>query len=125
MNERYDWIVRIYDSFGNQKTQFVIKDTYLRDAEEKALNSMSVRVSHDWSIRKLKPSEKTEMESVEISFSGTLTVSKKFLETSKVGDLILIDDLGEVIQNADTVEAEAVIRCNETESRAIYNNLIH
>ena len=125
MNERYDWIVRTFDSFGNQKTQFVIEGTYLRDAEEKALNSKSVRESHDWSIRKLKPSEKAEMESVEISFSGTLTVSKKFLETSKIGDLILLDDLGEVIQNADTVEAEAVIKHDGTENRAIYNNLIY
>jgi len=66
-----------------------------------------------------------EMESVEISFSGTLTVSKKFLETSKRGDLVTLDDLGEVIQNADIVEAEAVIKHDGTESRAIYNNLFY
>ena len=120
-----DWKVTTYDSFENQTDSWVIKNRTFREADKEAISSPEVRNCHDWSIRKLKPSEKTEMESVEISFSGTLTVSKKFLESSKVGDLIILDDLGEVIQNADTVEAEAVIKHNGTESRAIYNNLIY
>ncbi len=108
-----DWIVRTYDSFENQIYQWVIRDRFESDAESEAMSSLEVRESHDWSMMKVTTQEDIPTMFT-VKFSGTLQVNPKFLDTSRVGDKMVINDLGELIQNAENV------RCT---SEVVYDGL--
>lgn len=103
-----DWIVRTYDSFENQIYQFVIRDRLEHEAEAEAMNSLEVRESHDWSMSKVTTPQDLPT-SFTVKFSGTLEVNSKFLDTSMVGDKMVISDLGELIQNAENVQSTSEV----------------
>lgn len=102
-----DWIVRTYDSFENQIYQWVIKDRLEHEAESEAMSSPEVRESHDWSMSKVTTHQNIPF--FNIKFSGTLKVNPKFLNTSRVGNKMVINDLGELIQNAEGVQCTSEV----------------
>jgi hypothetical protein len=103
-----DWLVRTYDSFENQIYQWVIRNRLEHEAESEAMNSVEVRESHDWSMTKVTTHQDIPT-SFTIKFSGTLQVNPKFLDTSRVGDKMVINDLGELIQNAEGVQCTSEV----------------
>tara|TARA_R110002167_G_scaffold15986_3_gene63223 strand:+ start:281 stop:592 length:312 start_codon:yes stop_codon:yes gene_type:complete len=44
-----------------------------------------------------------------VKFNGILQVDPRYLKTTRVGDKMVINDLGELIQNAESVKAEAEV----------------
>ncbi len=103
-----DWIVRTYDSFENQIYQWVIRDRLEHEAESEAISSLEVREAHDWSMMKVTTQEDVQTMFT-VKFSGTLQVNAKFLDTSRVGDKMVINDLGELIQNAENVQCTSEV----------------